>query len=123
MSSKNMNYDKNKFSECISNIIKNIHYSSHYPAFYDIIIKSESGDRNESNGFVYFVLSEIFHKSNKESSDELKIFSKTGRIILKNFTKDIAETKVMFASESAHESGVNVNISLRRGEHNAIQKP
>lgn len=117
-----MNYDKNKFSECISNIIKNIHYSSHYPSFYDIIIKSESNNRNESNSFIYYILSEVFHKNNKEISDELKIFSKTGRIILKNYTKDIAETKVLFANESAFDSGVNVNISLRRGEHNAVKK-
>ncbi|MDA0781937.1 MAG: hypothetical protein PQ612_01950 [Rickettsiales bacterium] len=118
-----MNYDKNKFSECISNIIKNIHYSSHYPSFYDIIIKNETGNKNESNSFVYYLLSEVFHKDNKQISNELKIFSKTDRIILKNYTKDVAETKILFANESAFESGITLNISLRRGESNAIKKP
>ena len=118
-----MNYDKNKFSECISNIIKNIHYTSSCPSFYKIILKKEStSDNNCSNSFIYFLLSEIFYKDNKEIADNLKTFSETGHIIIGNYTKDVAETKISSANECAVENGVALKISLRRGENDAIKK-
>jgi ATP-dependent Clp protease adapter protein ClpS len=118
-----MSYDKNKFSECISNIIKDINCSSHCPSFYEVIITRDAERNNESQTLTYYLLSEVFNKDNLEIAKQINILSQTGEISLGKYTKDIAETKILCAKKCAFEGGETVNISIRRGEHNAIKKP
>jgi len=114
-----MSYNK-KFTECISNIIKNINYNTTAPSFYKIIFKK---DDSYSQNFLYLILIDVFKKDHREISDYFKTLDKTGKLALGPYTKDVAETKISSTKECAFANGKQVNISLQEGEHNVIKKP
>jgi ATP-dependent Clp protease adaptor protein ClpS len=118
--SKNEMDDKRKKLEKYVSILSNAGEKKlYYPSMYEIILKHKN---NQCRDTFYFILASVFRKTDEESAKSIIELEESGHISCGVYTKEVAETKILTATECAFENGGTLKFIMRKGKHNVIEK-